>query len=224
LHLGGLIRTSFSDFPGRVAVVAFNRGCNFRCPYCHNPELIHARGDDPVGEDELFDLLHKRRGQLDGVVFSGGEPTLQADLVEVIGGVRALGFEVKLDTNGSRPDVLEVLLGQGLVDLVAMDVKAPLPRYSEVAGVLVDTADITRSIQLLLAADVEVEFRTTVAEPLIGLPDVLAIGELVRGASRYVLQPFVAGQTLDTGFVGQAPDLERMCATLVERGIACTLR
>lgn len=227
MRLGGLIRTSFSDFPGRVAAVVFTRGCNFRCPYCHNPELIHVHEDDPVGEDDLFTLLHRRQGQLDGVVFTGGEPILQADLAEVLRRVRALGFEIKLDTNGSRPDVLDTLLSEGLVDLVAMDVKAPLERYEEMAGVAVDADAIARSIQLLLDSPAEVEFRTTVAEPLLGLPDVLAIGERVRGARRYVLQPFVAGQTLDPRFEGHEPSpgaLEGMRAALVERGIACSLR
>jgi pyruvate formate lyase activating enzyme len=224
LRLGGLLRTSFSDFPGRIAAVAFTRGCNLRCPYCHNPELIHAGGEDPVDEAELFDLLRRRRGKLDGVVFTGGEPTLQADLADVLSRVKDLGFETKLDTNGSRPEVLEALLAEELVDLVAMDVKAPLPRYEEVTGVSVDTAAIEQSIRLLIGSGIEHEFRTTVAEPLLAVADLLAIGEELRGARRYVLQPFVAGTTLDPGFVGTAPDLTQMCAALAERGFACAVR
>ncbi len=224
MHLGGLLRTSFSDFPGRVAAVVFTRGCNFRCPYCHNPELVHVRGDDPVGEGELFDLLRRRRGKLDGVVFTGGEPTLQADLVDVLAQVKALGFETKLDTNGSRPDVLEALLREELVDLVAMDVKAPLSRYPEVAGVPVDTGAIERSIRLLIDSGIEHEFRTTVVEPLIALPDLLDIGEQIRGSGRYVLQPFVAGQTLAPGFEGTAPELGELRTALAERGFTCAVR
>lgn len=224
MRLGGLLRTSFSDFPGRVAAVAFTRGCNFRCPYCHNPELIHVRGEDPVTLDELFELLLRRRGKLDGVVFTGGEPTLQADLADVMAQVKGLGFETKLDTNGSRPGALEILLEQGLVDFVAMDIKAPLERYAAIASAPVDTDAIARSVRLLLDSAVEVEFRTTVVEPLIGIPDLLTIGELVRGTRRYVLQPFVAGQTLDVDFEGRTPELEGVRAALAERGIPCALR
>ena len=225
MRLGGLLRTSFSDFPGRVAAVAFTRGCNYRCPYCHNPELVEVRGADPVAEEELFDLLHRRRGQLDGVVFTGGEPTLQPDLADVLRRVRDLGFETKLDTNGSRPEVIETLLVDDLVDFVAMDVKAPLERYPEVAGVAAD--GVERSIELLLNATIEVEFRTTVVPGLLEWADILAIGELVRRAPRYVLQPFVPGKTLLPGLSDEPPpagDLEQLRAALIERGVICSVR
>jgi len=205
--------------------VAFTRGCNYRCPYCHNPDLVEVHGDDPVTEVELFALLEKRRGQLDGVVFTGGEPTLQPDLADVLRRVRDLGFATKLDTNGSRPGVIEALLAEGLVDFVAMDVKAPLERYPEVAGAPAD--GVEQSIGLLLRAGVETEFRTTVVPGLLERSDVLAIGDLVRGAPRYVLQPFAPGATLEPGFGGQAPDpewLEELRSALMDRGIACSLR
>lgn len=225
MRLGGLLRTSFSDFPGRIAAVAFTRGCNLRCPYCHNPELIHVRGDDPVAEAALFDLLHRRRGKLDGVVFTGGEPTLQADLAEVMAEVKALGFETKLDTNGCRPDVLEALLAEGLVDLVAMDVKAPLARYEEVAGVPADTVAVAASIRLLIDGAVDHEFRTTVVAPLLGVSDLRTIGELLRGARRYVLQPFVGASTLQADFSGEAVDVEELKRWASEvRGVPCLVR
>ena len=141
MQIGGLLRTSFSDFPGRVAAVVYTRGCNFRCPYCHNPELIDCRPQPTdVDQDQVLAFLEQRRAQLDGVVVTGGEPTLQPDLEQFLGSVRALGLEIKLDTNGSRPRMLRRIIEAGLVDMTAIDLKAPLKRYQKVAGTAIDPA------------------------------------------------------------------------------------
>ena len=229
MRIGGLLRTSFSDFPSRIAAVVFTRGCNFRCPYCHNPDLVE--GDAEVAEApteaEVLSFLERRRGQLDGVVVTGGEPTVQADLTSFLGQVRNLGLEVKLDTNGSRPDVLASLLDAGLVDFVAVDVKAPLGRYRELVGVEVDPREIARSVEIVLGQEVGHEFRTTVVHPLLGLDDLLAIGETVRGCGRYVLQPFVPGRTLLPQLEARSPapdEMRDLCGALREAGVPCEVR
>ena len=230
MHFGGLLRTSLSDFPGRVAAVAFARRCNFRCAYCHNPQLV--TGGEPAGcidSRSVLDLLGRRRGMLDGLVISGGEPTLQQTLLPFVRQVKALGVAVKLDTNGSRPDVLRQLLADELVDYVAMDVKAPLDRYGAVAGARGMAPAIQRSIELLLCSAVDHEFRTTVVKPLLRGDDVVEIGAMLYGAARYVLQPFVACSTLDPELSGRAAsfsadEMVDLRDQLRAMGIACSVR
>ncbi len=226
LRLGGLLKTSFSDFPGRIAAVVYTRGCDLRCPFCHNPDLVTGDGPDlPV--EEVMAFLHKRQGQLDGVVVTGGEPLLQPDLAGFLGEVGALGFETKLDTNGTQPDRLAALLDAGLVDHVAMDVKAPLARYAEVVGVGVDPERIGRSIRDLLDSGVAHEFRTTAVAPVLDHEDLLAIGDLVEGCQRYLLQPFVAGRLLDPDFSGEPfepEELRTVAVALRDRGVPCDFR
>lgn len=191
MDIAALVPLSLSDHEGRVAAVVFVRGCNFRCPFCHNPELVlpgQASGA-ALGAGDVLRQLAERRGFLDSVVVTGGEPTLERDLSLFLSEVRALGFAIKLDTNGSRPEVLDALLERGLVDALAMDLKAPRPRYAEYSGVSVDLDAIERSICCIRESASEYEFRTTVA-PGLGVPDLEAMAEWIRGARRYVLQPF----------------------------------
>jgi len=191
MDIAALVPLSLSDHEGRVAAVVFVRGCNFRCPFCHNPELVlpgQASGA-ALGAGDVLRQLAERRGFLDSVVVTGGEPTLERDLSLFLSEVRALGFAIKLDTNGSRPEVLDALLERGLVDALAMDLKAPRPRYAEYSGVSVDLDAIERSICCIRESALEYEFRTTVA-PGLGVPDLEAMAEWIRGARRYVLQPF----------------------------------
>jgi len=192
VKLGGLLPLSLSDYPGLVAAVVFTQGCNFRCPFCHNGNLIplNKRACDLLREDEVFDLLRRRRGRLDGVVVSGGEPTMQTDLSEFLQRLKDLDYAVKLDTNGSRPDVLSDLLARRLVDYVAMDIKAPLPAYERLAGVPVDVAAIRASIALMAGSRIDHEFRTTAVDPLLSVEELDEIRRLVPNGSTYRVQPF----------------------------------
>jgi pyruvate formate lyase activating enzyme len=193
LRIAHLLETSLIDYPGRVAAVLFTAGCNFRCPFCHNPELVlpeRIRELRPLALDEVLSFLSERRGFLDGLVVTGGEPTIQGDLAGFLTEVKQLGFLVKLDANGSRPGVLEDLIGRGLVDYVALDVKAPFERYPEFAGVEVNLEDIRRSIALVREKAPDYEFRTTVA-PGLRVEDLRAIGALLAGARKWFLQTFV---------------------------------
>lgn len=196
MKIGGLQPVSASDFPGRLAAIVFTQGCNFRCPFCHNASLLPLDGDGLIGEDEVFDFLSRRRRLLTGVVITGGEPCLQPDLAEFCRKVKALGFGVKLDTNGSRPQVIEALLAENLVDFIAMDIKAPLDRLRELTGTTGHDARINRSISLIAASGVDHLFRTTDVTPLLSDADHRAIRELVPPGSPHVFQPFVAKNAL----------------------------
>ncbi len=189
--IGGLQKTSLLDFPEKIAAIVFTMGCNFRCGYCHNPELIN--GEAKI--EEVFEFLKTRQGKLDGVVITGGEPCLQKDLPEFIKQVKELGFAVKLDTNGSFPEMLEKVLPD--LDYVAMDIKAPLEKYSQIVNVDVDTSKILKSIEVLKNGGVDYEFRTTVLKSQLSFEDFEKIGQLIQGAPRYYLQRFEASKILD---------------------------
>lgn len=189
--IGGLQKTSLLDFPEKIAAIVFTVGCNFRCGYCHNPELIN--GEAKI--EEVFEFLKTRQGKLDGVVITGGEPCLQKDLPEFIKQVKELGFAVKLDTNGSFPEMLEKVLPD--LDYVAMDIKAPLEKYSQIVNVDVDTSKSLKSIEILKNGGVDYEFRTTVVKSQLSFEDFEKIGQLIQGAPRYYLQKFVASKILD---------------------------
>jgi pyruvate formate lyase activating enzyme len=190
LIIAGFEKCSFVDYPGRLAAVFFVPGCNWNCFYCHNQTLLQKEAPYPrVKLEDAFDLLMSRRTMLDGVVVTGGEPTLQSGLRDFIVQVRALGYAVKLDTNGSRPRVLAPLLADGLLDYVAMDLKAPMAKYEAVCGAPVDHRDLNESIDLIMAAGIEYEFRTTVV-PQLTHADVVAIARRIQGARRYVLQQY----------------------------------
>ncbi|MHB8107019.1 MAG: anaerobic ribonucleoside-triphosphate reductase activating protein [Candidatus Cryosericum sp.] len=193
---------SLSDFPGRLATTVFTVGCNFACPYCHNPELVTTTEDTPLlTEEAFFAFLQRRRGKLNGVCITGGEPTLHADLVDFVDRIHAFGYAVKLDTNGSNPEMLRTLLETSSLDYVAMDVKAPSSRYNEVTGnphalVLAET-----SIRLLAEHDTIHEYRTTVLPLLFSEADIDDIISMLPPGSHYVIQNFVATKTLDPNLV-----------------------
>lgn len=202
MKIGGLQKISLIDYPGLIAAVIFLQGCNFRCPYCHNPELVDLHLYQPcIGEKEILDFLNTRRGKLDAVTISGGEPTIQADLPSFVGKIKKMGFAVKLDTNGSRPDVIKGLLKTNLLDFIAMDIKAPLEKYAEVAGVPIDIARIRESITIILQAGIAHEFRTTIVKSQLTESDIMSIAALVSGAGRYALQKFVPLKTLNNMFL-----------------------
>jgi len=190
MRIAGFQKNSFIDYPGKMAAVIFTPGCNMNCYYCHNRSLI--RGDKVKSlyhHDAILDFLDKRKGFLDGVVITGGEPTLQKGLADFIREVKGLGYAVKLDTNGTNPDVLKDLMNKGLLDYVAMDIKAPPSRYEEICGVKIEWKDIYTSIQILLQGNIEYEFRTTLA-PSLKEEDVLEMARLVQGARLYALQQY----------------------------------
>ena len=211
-----LQKTSFIDYPGRISAVVFTQGCNFRCPYCHNPELVvPERYCGTIRIEDIFSFLEKRRGKLDAVVITGGEPTLQADLVPFMQRIRSMGFLVKLDTNGSRPQVLGEMIARGLPDYVAMDIKAPWDKYAFVAGSPVDITDIGASVELIMGSGIPYEFRTTLVRSLLDPDDVMGIGRAIRGASLYVLQRFAASKHVESSYTDMAPMTDDQIATLV---------
>ena len=202
MKIVGIQKLTLLDYPGKVACTVFLNGCNFRCPYCHNAELL---GDvEPVmSVDGLLAFLQKRRGILDGVCITGGEPTLHPELPELLRSIRELGFAVKLDTNGYRPEVLGALLGEGLLDYVAMDLKNGPDAYAETVGLpAVDLDRVGESIRLLLDSGTEFELRTTVVHPLHSAKTLTSMAKWLlevtrgRGVSRLFVQPFVDRETV----------------------------
>ena len=199
MQIGGIQRFSSIDFPGRIASVLFTVGCNFRCPFCHNPELVV--GPFPsIPEDIIFAFLKSRVGQLDGVVISGGEPTLHHDLTEFITKIKDLGFEIKLDTNGTNPTVLQELLNKNVLDYVAMDIKHTWEKYNTITRVNHDVESIKKSVNILINSNIEYEFRTTVIQSIHTLDDIVEISENIRGAKVYAVQEFIPTKTLDEKF------------------------
>ena len=192
MRIHGFNKTTLLDYPEHVAATVFTGGCNFRCPFCHNASLVLQPGECPViPEEEVLGHLRKRRGILEGVCITGGEPTLQKDLKEFICKVKDMGFLVKLDTNGYRPEVLRQLLSEGLLDYVAMDVKAALPNYTKVTGCpQLDLSRIEESIAILKNSRISYEFRTTVVKGLHTVEEFEEIGRMLKGCRAYYLQVY----------------------------------
>lgn len=201
--INGLQKMTLLDFPGRVGCIVFLGGCNFRCPYCHNGNIVlHPESADRISEDELFTFLEKRKGLLDGVCITGGEPTLYKELFDFMKRIKDMGYEVKLDTNGYHPEVLMQLLSSGLPDYVAMDIKASPEKYNLVAGLKsVDVLKINESVELLKNCKIEYEFRTTVVKEFHKEEDFKVIGKWLAGAEKYYLQPYVETENvIEKGF------------------------
>jgi pyruvate formate lyase activating enzyme len=191
MRIGGLVKTSLVDYPGRVACSIFTVGCNFRCGYCHNPELVDPdKYTDSLPEDAVKEFLTARRNQLEGVAISGGEPTLQKDLPKFIKFCKDLGYLVKIDTNGSNPKMLEELIKSKHVDFIAMDIKGPLKKYVSIMSWPVPPVRIKNSIKLIIDSGLPHEFRTTVVKEHLEVKDFEEIGKLVNGANRFALQHF----------------------------------
>lgn len=191
MNIGGLEKISLIDYPGKVSAVIFTQGCNFRCDYCHNPELVYpSLFQESIPEREVFAFLRKRTGKLQAVVITGGEPTMQENLLQFIGKIRRLGFLVKLDTNGSNPELVRSAIEKKLVQYLAMDIKGPLKKYQKIACAAVDPEKVVESIGLIMRSGVDYEFRTTVIKSQLGGNDFVQIGQLIKGASLYALQKF----------------------------------
>ena len=196
MQIQGLQKLTLLDYPGRTACTIFLSGCNFRCPFCHNAPLLTAADEDGMDEDELLAFLKKRQGLLDGVAVTGGEPLLRPELPALLEKIKALGYTVKLDTNGAFPERLKEAAHAGLVDFVAMDIKNSPKNYAKTAGVPVDIAKIEESAKFLMESGIKYEFRTTVVKELHAAEDFIRIGQWLRGAKRYFLQAFRDGDTV----------------------------
>lgn len=209
MKLSGLQKMTLLDYPGKVAATVFLYGCNFRCPYCHNASLVTGGAGAPeIAQDEFFAFLQKRKGLIDGVCVTGGEPLLQDDLAPFFEKIKALGFLLKLDTNGSFPQKLRALVEQGLVDYVAMDIKnAPL-QYKNTTGVNgAAFARVEESAAYLMSGPVDFEFRTTVVKTMHTPRDMAAIGQWLQGGEKYFLQNFEdSGDVLTPGLQGLSAD------------------
>jgi len=227
--IGGLQKSSLSDYPGRISAIVFTRGCGFRCPYCHNPELVDpSRYAGEIPQAEIENFLRSRKGKLEGVVVSGGEPTVHEDLPEFLGTLKGMGYAVKLDTNGTNPRMLRRILSERLVDFIAMDIKAPPALYELTVNAPVAIEDILLSGELIRASRVPHEFRTTWIPALLTKADILVIAGIVAGCDRYVLQPFRSETMLDSSLSGRPPrdesDLRGIVEAVTAEGLQITLR
>ncbi|MDP1833790.1 MAG: anaerobic ribonucleoside-triphosphate reductase activating protein [Candidatus Moranbacteria bacterium] len=214
--LGGFQKLTLLDYPGKIAATVFTVGCSFRCPFCHNPELVDLRlVHNEESEKEFFKFLAKRKGKLEGVCVTGGEPTIQPDIIGFIKKIKKLGFMVKLDSNGTRPDVLKKLFDQKLLDYVAMDIKNHLEKYAETTATKVDKDRIRLSVNLIMHSGIPYEFRTTVVPGLHTEEDFDEIAKWISGAQAYYLQEYREEQKiLDPGLKkktkGRKIDLEKI--------------
>lgn len=220
--IGGVEKLTLIDFPGKLAAIIFTQGCNFRCQFCYNPLLVMPIGDiklryqkdhSAIPVSDLFAFLENRKGKLDGVVVSGGEPTLHPDLPAFLAQIKALGYAVKLDSNGTNPEMLERVIAEGLVDYIAMDIKAPLAKYSQVVDCAVNTDLIEKSIAIIKNSGLPYEFRTTLVPGLHTVEDVDGMGELISvdgKADKYYLQFFKS----DTPLVNREMELKDRFTTV----------
>jgi pyruvate formate lyase activating enzyme len=192
MKFGGLQKQSLIDFPGKICCVLFTSGCNFTCPYCHNPDLVQKQVEQSFAlkEESIYDFLEKRKDFLDGVVISGGEPTLHRDLLTTCHNIKKMGYPIKLDTNGSRPEILEQLIQNRSVDYLAMDIKTDPSAYPREISCNENTANILKSIALIMTAGISYEFRTTCVKPFVDRPIIEKISRTIQGARCYALQPF----------------------------------
>ena len=228
MKINGFQKLTLLDFPEKVACIIFTAGCNFRCPFCHNASLVtHIDENQNIDEEEIFTYLEKRKGLLDGVCITGGEPLLQSDIKEFIQKIKNMGYAVKLDTNGSYPEKLRDLIENNLVDYVAMDIKNSREKYAETAGIqnlLLD--NIEKSISLLLENKVDYEFRTTVVNELHTKEDIKNISVLIKGTKKYFIQNFKdSGDIIARNMTEVTQNnLEDMLKTALDSGLSAKIR
>lgn len=188
----GLQKTTLLDFPGCVAATIFVGGCNFRCPFCHNMNLVQGEDATEISQEEVFSFLDKRKGILDGVCVTGGEPTLCSEIISFIELIKEKGYRVKLDTNGTKPEVIKKLIQNNLIDYVAMDIKGSPEKYGECCGVMgFDISGIRQSIDIIMTSGIDYEFRTTLVKELHDEETFIGGCKLIQGAKKYFLQSFV---------------------------------
>lgn len=202
MRFGGFEKCTLIDYPGKVACMVYTIGCPFRCPYCHNPELVDETCSTFFEEGDVLSFLSTRKGMLDGIVITGGEPSIHGqELISFMKEVKKLGFLVKLDSNGVDPDFLQEVIAKNLVDYIAMDIKAPLMKYSQVVGRPVAIEKIRKSIALIMSGPIAYEFRTTIVKSMITVEDLKQIGQEIRGAQIYYLQKFIPSKILNPQFL-----------------------
>ncbi len=189
MRIAGFVKTSMVDYPGNIVSTIFLSGCNFRCPYCHNPCVVNG-SSEAFSEDDVLGHLRFRKGLIDGVCVSGGEPTIHADLIDFLRKIKSLGLLVKLDTNGSNPEMLRRILDEKLADYIAMDVKSSFDRYHEACGVQIDMERISKSIAMIKNSNVEHEFRTTMVPRFFSKDDFEKVCKSLKGAHRFYIQQF----------------------------------
>lgn len=213
MKISGMEKLTLLDYPDKLACIIFTTGCNFRCPFCQNSELLKITHDEGlINEEDIFDYLNKRKNILDGVVISGGEPTLQPNLIKFIEKVKSLGFSVKLDTNGFEPIILENLLDRKLIDYVAMDVKNSLEKYCISTGINnIKTTNILKSINILKNSDIDYEFRTTIVKEHHTIDDIRAIMEIIGKDNKYYIQNFVNSENVIDKSLHGFTELELKC-------------
>ena len=195
MKIAGFQKLTLLDYPSKVACIIFTQGCNYKCPYCQNSGLIDHSNEDLIDEEEIFNYLDKRKGVIDGIVISGGEPTIQKDLKSFMKKVKDKGFLIKLDTNGSNPNLVEEVINEGLVDYIAMDIKNILEEYKDVTDVNPNINNLRRSIEIIKNSNIEHEFRTTIIRNIHDISKILKICEYVDG-DRLYLQNFVQSENV----------------------------
>ncbi len=227
MNIQGLQKTTLLDFPAKVACTLFTGGCNFRCPFCHNASLvIDAPDTAQLSEEEFFSFLGKRKGILDGVCITGGEPLMQADILPFTERIRSMGFAVKLDTNGSYPARLKEIISAGAVDYIAMDIKNSPEKYALTAGLPKMPSTILESIELIMSSGIAYEFRTTVVKELHTLEDIEAIAKSIKGAHAYFLQQFKdSGNTIESGYSAHTEEILKKMHKIASQYVdVCELR
>lgn len=230
MKIGGFQKLSLIDYPSRISAVVFTQGCNFRCDYCHNPELVDpSQYQNLISEKEILTFLKKRKGDLDAVVITGGEPLLQIDLEDFLKKIKVLGYLIKLDTNGSFPEKLRKIIKEKLVDYIAMDIKGPLDKYQKISNSKIEQNKIEESIKLIMDSGIDYEFRTTIVRSQLSGNDFTKIGEMIKGAKLYALQKFVPSKTLNPAFIKEVSysdeELEKIKKKMIELfNINCIIR
>ncbi|MFH0951208.1 MAG: anaerobic ribonucleoside-triphosphate reductase activating protein [bacterium] len=236
--IGGLQKFSVLDYPGHLSAIVFTQGCNFRCQFCYNPMLVWPIEDGQkkyqkshflLTEDDFFAFLERRRGKLDAIVITGGEPTLHSDLPEFIKKIRSFGFKIKLDTNGTNPQMLTTLLAEQLLDYLAMDFKAPAEKYEAVVGVKADFEKIKESVKIIMNSGLPYEFRTTVVPGLHSVADIKAMSETLKGAAKWYLQKFqsqpdLVNQSLQGAKSFSEAELQAMVDAVTDQVGLCQFR
>ena len=223
MFFAGFQKLTLLDYPGKVACILFTNGCNFRCPFCHNASLVRAQDGADISDAEVLEFLKKRQGILEGVCISGGEPLIHNELKDFIREVKKLGYPVKLDTNGSFPQKLRELIGEGLVDYVAMDVKNSFEKYNETTGINADIDSVKESIEILINGNIDYEFRTPLVSGFHTPKDMQSIGEMIKGTKKYYLQNFAdSGDILCPGLAPLGEEEMELMKKTAEKYVSVT--
>lgn len=227
--IGGIQKVSLIDYPGKISAVIFTRGCSLRCHYCHNPQLVLPElFQGPISQDYLFGFLETRKRNLEGVVITGGEPTLHGDLLDFMKKIKEMGYKIKLDSCGIFPEVIKAAIDRKLVDYIAMDIKGTAEKYPYVTGVNLSYDEIRKSMEIIMNSNVDYEFRTTIVRSQLSIEELESIARSISGARRYVLQKFIRSRTLDPLFEQQTTytdkELEKLRISLGRYVVECSVR